>query len=209
LNNDIYHHSMRLTPVVLIIILSYTWYFDTRWPPGYTVVPIALIATLTMWHSLREREWGFDRRAMVPGLGLAALATVPAVAAILLTGASLGTLHDRRDFLGSFGGLLVWGGAQQWVLQTLVLREAQRIVSPRRAVLVAATLFAIVHLPNPFLSLVTFVGGVAWCAIYTRYPNILPLAISHALGTLAILHAFDETITGRLRIGASYLRLGH
>jgi hypothetical protein len=40
-----------------------------------------------------------------------------------------------------------------------------------------------------------------------RHPNVLPLALSHALGTLAILYAFDEAITGRLRVGYSYLQL--
>jgi hypothetical protein len=45
-----------------------------------------------------------------------------------------------------------------------------------------------------------------WCRIYDRFPNILPLAASHALGTLAILYAFDGDSTGRLRIGLSYLR---
>jgi hypothetical protein len=34
------------------------------------------------------------------------------------------------------------------------------------------------------------------------------LALSHALGTLAVVYAFDDSITGRLRIGAGYLRLG-
>jgi hypothetical protein len=53
----------------------------------------------------------------------------------------------------------------------------------------------------------TTIGALIWCAIYDRYPNIVPLAVSHALATLAILYAFDEAITGRLRIGASYLRL--
>jgi membrane protease YdiL (CAAX protease family) len=199
---------MWLTATVLAVILSYVWYFDSRLPRGSAALPMALVAALALWHSRREREWGFDLRALTPGLRATVLVTVPAVAAILLTGAWLGTLHDRRDFLGTFGGLVVWGGAQQWVLQTLVLREAQRVTSPQRAIAVAAALFAIVHLPNPLLTAVTFAGGAAWCAIYARYPNVLPLAISHALGTLAILHAFDEAITGRLRIGSSYLRLG-
>lgn len=64
------------------------------------------------------------------------------------------------------------------------------------------------RMPNPFLTAVTFVAGLAWCGIYARHPNIVPLAISHALGTLAILHAFDPDVTGRLRIGQSYLQLG-
>ncbi len=68
-------------------------------------------------------------------------------------------------------------------------------------------MFASLHLPNPFLSAVTFAGALAWCWIYSRYPNILPLALSHAVLTAAILYAFDDRITGRLRIGAGYLAL--
>ena len=53
----------------------------------------------------------------------------------------------------------------------------------------------------------TFAGALAWCWIYDRHPNLLPLALSHALLTLAILCAFDEAVTGHLRVGAAYLRL--
>ncbi|HEY8549295.1 MAG TPA: CPBP family glutamic-type intramembrane protease [Vicinamibacterales bacterium] len=198
---------MWFTAAALAIILSYTWYFEGRVPGGFTAVPIALVSALTLWHAARERTWGFDRRALRPASRLTLLVTLPGVLALLLAGALLGTLHDRRDFLGTFSGLLVWGGAQQWVLQTMVLEEARRVAPPRWAVAIAAALFAGIHLPNPFLTATTFVAGLAWCAIYARHPNILPLAVSHALGTLAILHAFDEATTGRLRIGAAYLRL--
>jgi hypothetical protein len=53
----------------------------------------------------------------------------------------------------------------------------------------------------------TFVGALGWCTIYDRHPNVLPLALSHAVATLAILYAFDEEVTGRLRIGLAYLEL--
>jgi membrane protease YdiL (CAAX protease family) len=53
---------------------------------------------------------------------------------------------------------------------------------------------------------VTGAAGVIWCWLYDRQPNIIPLALSHGLGTLALLYAFDDTITGRLRIGAAYLQ---
>jgi len=88
-----------------------------------------------------------------------------------------------------------------------LLREAQHATSDRAGVFVASSLFASLHLPNPFLTAVTFVAALAWCGIYSRHPNVLPLALSHALGTLAILYAFDEAITGRLRVGYSYLQL--
>ena len=73
--------------------------------------------------------------------------------------------------------------------------------------IVAAGLFSVVHLPNSFLAAITFAAGLLWCWIYTRHPNVIPLAISHALGTEAVLHAFADEVTGRLRIGAAYLEL--
>jgi membrane protease YdiL (CAAX protease family) len=199
--------AMPFTLAILSTILLYTWIFDHRLPREFVNVTIGVVAALGIWHSVRTGEWGFDRRAFVPALRVVALFTGPAVVAILLAGALLGTLHDRRDFLGSLGWLVVWGGAQQWILQTVVLHEARRATVPRLGVLLAAMLFALVHLPNPFLTAITFVGGLVWCATYARYPNIAPLALSHALGTLAILYAFDPLLTGRLRIGYSYLLL--
>jgi membrane protease YdiL (CAAX protease family) len=198
---------MPLTPIVLAVILSYVWLVEPWAPRGLTNLPIAIVAACGVWRAVRTRTWGVDRRAFGPALRASAVLTVPAVLVILLAGWWLGTLHDRRDFLGSLGWLTVWGGAQQWILQTVVLAEARRVASRPLAILLAAALFAVVHLPNPFLTAVTFAGGLAWCAIYARHPNVLPLALSHGLGTLAILYAFDDRITGRLRIGYGYLLL--
>lgn len=198
---------MPFTAATLIVILSYTWIVGPLTPKAYVVVPMAAVAALAVWHAARAGDWGLHGSAFVPALRASTVVTVVGVAVILIAGVLLGTLHDRRDFLGSLAGLVVWGGAQQWVLQTLVLREAQSATSDRAGVLLASALFGILHLPNPFLTAVTFAAGLAWCRIYARHPNVLPLALSHALGTLAILYAFDQAITGRLRVGYSYLQL--
>jgi membrane protease YdiL (CAAX protease family) len=198
---------MPFTAAIVGSVLGYVWLIEGNAPRSFVYIPGFLVVALTVWHDRRHAEWGFSWRALGPGLRLALAITVPLALLILGTGLAIGTLHDRRDFLGHLAALFVWGGAQQWVLQTVVLREAQRATTHRSGMVIAALLFGGIHLPNVFLALVTAGAALLWGWLYDRHPNIIPLALSHALGTLAILYAFDEPITGRLRIGASYLRL--
>ena len=199
---------MPNTITIIAAVLAQIWVLEERLPREIVFVIAGLIVLVTVRHDFRHHEWGFAPRALGPGV-IRALAVTLLLGLVLLgIGAAIGTLHDRRDFLGTLAPLIVWGGAQQWVLQTVVLREAQRATSRRTGIAVAALLFGAVHLPNPFLAPVTAAAAVFWCSLYDRYPNIIPLALSHALGTLAVLHAFDDGITGRLRIGMGYLRLG-
>jgi membrane protease YdiL (CAAX protease family) len=193
------------TLAILAVILSYTWFLAPRFPGAAEGVPIVLVVALAVWHDVRHREWGLDWRELSPGLVKTALFTIPLALILLAAGAVAGTLHDRRDFLGTLAVLVLWGGAQQWILQTVILREAQRATGRRPGAIIAALLFASVHLPNPMLSTVTLAGALGWCAIYDRHPNIVPLALSHAVGTLALLYAFDDRITGGLRIGYAFL----
>jgi membrane protease YdiL (CAAX protease family) len=195
------------TLAIVCSVLVHVWLLEERWPREAVVVPAVLIVALTIRYNLKHREWGLARDALVPGLIRTLTATWLLVLVLLGTGAFLGTLHDRRDFLGSLAPLVLWGGAQQWVLQTVVLREAQGATSRGVGIIIAALLFGVVHLPNPFLAPVTAVAALIWCRLYDRYPNIIPLALSHGLGTLALRYAFSDDMIGRLRVGASYLRL--
>jgi membrane protease YdiL (CAAX protease family) len=194
------------TVSILTCLLAYVWLIEPNVTRSAVLIPAAMVVILTMWHDLRHREWGFSWVALVPGLWRALVVSFGALLVIGGAGAALGTLHDRRDFLGSLAPLVLWGGAQQWVLQTVVLREAQRASSRAKGIVIAAVLFGVVHLPNPLLTPVTAAAALFWCWLYDRHPNIVPLALSHGLGTLALRYAFDEAMIGRLRIGAAYLR---
>jgi membrane protease YdiL (CAAX protease family) len=191
------------TFAILGTILFYTWVLEPRGVP--VMVPAAVVVGATLVSAWRSREWGLSPKALLPATRSAAMFTVPAVFILLGAGFALGTLHDRRAFLENLAALVPWGVAQQWVLQTVVFREVRRL-TPKISILIAALLFSLVHVPNVFLMAMTFIGALGWCAIYARHPNILPLGLSHAVATLAILYAFDDEITGRLRIGRAFSR---
>ena len=199
---------MPYSTAIVALVLLWTWLLAPRVPDQLAVGVGAAVILVSVVHDWRRGEWGLHWRALAGSSRRALVVTLVAVALILAAGAAAGTLHDRRDFLGSLGPLLVWGAAQQWVLQTVLLREAQRATSRRAGIVVAAALFAVLHLPNPLLTAATFAGALCWCAIYDRHPNVAPLACSHALGTLALRYAFDPETLGRLRVGHAYLMLG-
>jgi len=189
---------------ILATILGYTWILEPRDVP--VAVPAVIVVSIALLNGWRSGVWGLSLKALLPAARAAVLFTAPAVLVVLGAGMAFGTLHDRGS-VRDLAVLIPWGAAQQWVLQTVVLREAQRLTSRKTSIVIASALFALVHAPNPFLMLTTFAGALGWCAIFARYANILPLGISHAIATLALLYAFDDGITGRLRIGDAYLRL--
>ena len=198
---------MPLTIAILTAVLSYTWLLEPWLGHNVVGIPVAVVAGLGVLNAFRTREWGLAPRALLPGLRAATLFTIPLAAALLAAGAALGTLHQRGNALASFASLFVWGAAQQWILQTVILREAQRASTRTTGAIVAALLFGALHLPNPLLTAITLVGALGWCAIYDRYPNLLPLALSHAVGTMILMSAFDDRLIGGLHVGYSYLML--
>jgi membrane protease YdiL (CAAX protease family) len=171
----------------------------------WVLVPVAIILALCARHNVKTGDWGFSRRAFSPALLWSIALTVPLGAGLWFIGHAQGPPPVRPAPLLDFLYVIVWGGAQQFVLQTVILRESQHAVR-HGATLIAAAIFASVHLPNPFLAIVTFIGGLAWCGIYARHPNLVPLALSHATVTVIILMSFNRDITGGLRTGWRYLQ---
>jgi len=182
---------------IIAIVLAYTWLVAPIAPRWTAYVAGALVVGVAIARALTTGEWGLRASALRPALWRAAAFTLLGALVLAVAGMRLGAWHGRHLSAAEFAILFVWGLGQQFVLQTVILRET--------TVIAAALVFAALHLPNPFLAAVTFAGALAWCWIYSRYPNVLPLALSHALLTVVILNAFDDRITGRLRVGAAYL----
>jgi membrane protease YdiL (CAAX protease family) len=198
---------MRYSLAIAGIILGYTWIgaplVAVRGP--WLLVPVVLVIGLCILHNRRSRDWGFNGNAFWPALAWSTVLTAIFGGALWWIGHQFDPPPRRDDVWLDFIYVVIWGGSQQFVLQTVILAEARKTFG-RAGVAVAAAIFAALHLPNPFLTVVTFIGGLIWCAIYARHPHIVPLALSHAASTVIILLSFNSTITSALRTGWRYLQ---
>jgi len=203
---------MKYTIAIVLIVLVQIWLVIPIWNPGFKArtVPVILVLGLAAWRQFRKRShWGLSPKALVPASIRAAVFTLPVVlfaVLYLVLGSSTTPKWASVNLPVTFGFLFIWALGQQFALQAVILEESiEKLKEGRKAVLLTAGIFALLHLPNPFLTAVTFVGGVVWCSIYRRYPNIVPLALSHAISSLSLMAALDREITGGMRVGYSYL----
>ncbi|MCA1630821.1 MAG: CPBP family intramembrane metalloprotease, partial [Acidobacteria bacterium] len=92
-----------------------------------------------------------------------------------------------------------------YVLQAFINRRAQEIFGAGwRSVLLVALLFGLLHLPNPWLSAATFLGGLVWAHSYQRAPNLFALALSHAVMTWVLVSTIPSDALHGLRVGYKY-----
>lgn len=83
----------------------------------------------------------------------------------------------------------VWGLMQQFLVQSLIAGNLDRLGAPRAVIVpVAAVLFGLAHAPDAPLMALCAGAGLAWTSIFLRYPNLVPISLTHAwLGSLAYL----------------------
>lgn len=101
--------------------------------------------------------------------------------------------------------LPLWGLMQQYVLQGFVNRRAQILYGQGwQSVLLVALVFALLHLPNPWLTVATFAGGLIWAYVYQRVHNLIALALSHALMSMLLACSLSASTINSLRVGIKY-----
>lgn len=82
-----------------------------------------------------------------------------------------------------------WALAQQFALQNVFAANLRRLGLPPWSVAVVAGLaLGLGHLPNVPMGLVAAAGGLAWTAMWPRWPDLWAVAASHALlGATALI----------------------
>jgi len=155
--------------------------------------------------TLREIGWRFDNFGRA--CRLLAVPMLLCACSILALGWLKGSLHFDKALLWRWSlWLPVWGLLQQYVLQGFINRRAQIVCGKSGiwSVLIVAAVFALLHLPNPWLTLATFAGGLIWGYVYQQAPNLFALGLSHGLMALVLASSLSAATLNNLRVGFRY-----
>ena len=197
------------------LIFGYLWWGRFQYyHVQYIVVVFAgglfLVAANHLYHRDTFGKLGFRldnfRRAarwyggttLVLGAGIAVLGWL-----------SGGLRLDRWSDLVTY---FAWAAVQQYLLQNFLrLRSEDLVGSVKTAssaiggslmpVLLAATLFALYHLPNYPLVCMTFMGGLLWCFLYALIPNFFWAWLSQAFLVTIILLFFKYNVANQFQVG--------
>ena len=154
------------------------------------------------------RPMGLCTANLVRSLWAVGFAMAVAMIAVVLAGRwhTLNMPETPWLFLRHYGLYVLWAAVQQIVLQWFFLSRSLRLLpDATSAAAINAGLFAVAHLPNPVLTLITLVFGLASCLFFLHYRNLVPLAIAHAILGICIGITVPGAIDHNMRVGISYL----
>lgn len=173
------------------------------------LVAVVIIATIIGFSFEGRRAMGLRAANFFRSLWIVGAALVVSGVAVA-TATRLHTLHGPNGplpLIEGFWSYAIWSGVQQFLLQCFFLSRLLRLLpGQRQAAFAAAGLFALAHLPNPVLVVLTIVWGSVACLVFLRYRNLYPLAIAHAVLGITIAVAVPGHVDHNMRVGLGYLQ---
>ena len=167
-----------------------------------------LTAFYLVWFSVRGRFSARELGLSQPGSGLSVTLAggILIVAAAFVAAPWIRTFGDPHPVpLDRAWQYAVWALVQEFILQSCFFLRLEKLLGGRRAVPVAAVLFAIPHIPSPILTGASLMGGLLFCELFRRYRNLFPVGLVHAALGLTLAATLPERLLHHMRVGIGYL----
>ena len=182
---------------------------NQRWieaVPG--ILALALMIYSHWLHGETPQVLGFTLQHFWRALRLIILPMIVVGALLILIGYQAHSLNFGERFWLSLLVVPFWGLTQQYILQGFIYRRLKRIFPAQNSyiiILMAAVLFALVHVPNLPLMFLTLVGGIVWTWVYARAPNLFVLGLSHGVMSAIAMSSLPAWFLQSMSIGYKHL----
>lgn len=171
------------------------------------MIGLAVILMTLLWSQRATlRSLGLRPTRPFAGCGPLAFFTLLSGSVIALVGISLDTVGQVENFAHWLRRNWYLEGLQQIILMGVVVPRLQAMFRREATVsLVAALLFAMLHLPNIPLTALTLLAGWYWCEWFRKHRNLLALWLSHFALAATTLWFLNGPWLGTLRVGIGYV----
>jgi membrane protease YdiL (CAAX protease family) len=172
-------------------------------------IPVGLAFAL-MLYSHRERDEsvrdiGLSTDNFLTACRMLLIPTVLAVVLVIAFGWFTSHGHFGATWRWRFVALPLWALFQQYVLNGFINRRAQMVFGAGIwSLALVAVAFSVLHLPSPWLALLTLFAGAVWGFVYQRAPNLYALALSHSAVSLTLALTISPYWLNGLRVGFKY-----
>ena len=189
------------------LVLSYEWLWDGAFRGNGVLVLFLFLAIVVTGHRRRGetlREIGFRLDNFWSSARFVFSFAVPAALVIILVGWLTGLFHPRPigHLIPRLAILPLFSIAQQYALLGFYFRRFDDVLSGGTLpILVTSGLFAFFHLPNPFLTVATFVAGILACIFYRKAPNLYVIGLAHGLLAAVLESSLHGLMTVGMKVG--------
>jgi len=174
----------------LFLVFGYLWLIFplyNTWIKVCCAIPILLFLIWTKYSNKESfRDLGFrldNWRYSAKFLSIFTIISIPIIYVIWslffpVNNYFLNVKFCLRIFTYTFAALL-----QEYLFLAFFFRRYRDIFTPYVgvAVFLSALTFALIHIPDPPLMILCFIGGIAWAYVYSKSPNMYVIAISHGI----------------------------